>query len=372
MTRNDDSGRVQVETNWLGGFGPARVEAILAPAVAYERPKPSLTEFDADEIGRANGEEPPPDRPRFVVDEVGGNELAGEGAEQVGLDILPFIGSHRSPFVRGFSHVFAAPPKTGKTETMVQLVHEWGASGLRTVYITEEPRRIWQARLALIPGDWSHLRVVFGLGASAAALTDRAFGGEEDVVIFDTLRSLLPVRDENDNSLVAMNLNPVVARGRTAGKTLIFLVHERKGGGQHGEGIAGGHALLGVVDVAVELLRDPSVPTRRLLRSLSRIVTPPELLFERGEDGTFRVLGDPSAVAQVEVSRRLLGAVCDEWRTTKELHEGLGEPRPSEEQVRLTLTELARRGDAERDPPIAEGKARGPAHRWRRSKIAPT
>jgi DNA repair protein RadA/Sms len=53
---------------------------------------------------------------------------------------------------------------------------------------------------------------------------------------------------------------------RQANKTLIFLHHERKGGGQHGEGIAGGHAALGVVDVGLELVRDPNHANRRVLK----------------------------------------------------------------------------------------------------------
>ena len=35
-----------------------------------------------------------------------------------------------------------------------------------------------------------------------------------------------------------------------AGQTLVLLHHLRKGGGEHGEGITGGHAFLGIVDAA--------------------------------------------------------------------------------------------------------------------------
>src|SRR5204862_4400077 len=81
----------------------------------------------------------------------------------------------------------------------------------KVVYITEEPSDLWGRRLAAIPGDWSGLRAVFGLGAPPDALFARAFGGGEDVVVIDTMRNLLQLNDETDNSGIAQVLNPWIA-----------------------------------------------------------------------------------------------------------------------------------------------------------------
>lgn len=44
----------------------------------------------------------------------------------------------------------------------------------------------------------------------------------------------------------------------------------------------------------------------------------------------------------------------------------MDEPKPSKEQVRRALTDLAKQKAAVRDPSIDSGPARGRTHRWRR------
>jgi hypothetical protein len=144
----------------------------------------------------------------------------------------------------------------------------------------------------------------------------------------------------------------------------------RKGAGEHGEGIAGGHALLGVFDVALELSRDARVRGRRRIRGYARLIEPPELIYERGEDGSMRALGEPSAVELEAVMGRVLEVVGQEgseggWMKTGEVREMLGEPRPSIDQVRHALRQLATDGVIERDPPIGEAGERK-VLRWRR------
>src|SRR5205807_821617 len=195
----------------------------------------------------------------------------------------------------------------------------------KVVYITEEPSDLWGRRLAAIPGDWSGLRAVFGLGAPPDALFARAFGGGEDVAVIDTMRNLLQLSDETDNSGIAQVLNPWIAEARARNKTLVFAHHMRKGSGEHGEGIAGGHALLGVFDVALELSRDHRVAGRRRIKAYARLVEPPELVYERNEDRTMRALGDPSAVQLNEVVERIREYLGDDWEKTSRVREGLGE-----------------------------------------------
>src|SRR5207249_3821711 len=119
----------------------------------------------------------------------------------------------------------------------------------------------------------------------------RTYGGAEDIVIIDALRNLLGLEDESNNSEIARVLNPWVAKARETKKTLIAVHHARKGGGEGGEGITGGHAFLGIVDVALEILRDKKVKNRRLIRPYARLVSPAELTYELDDDGlTMRAL----------------------------------------------------------------------------------
>jgi hypothetical protein len=326
--------------------------------------------------------------PSFV--EIGGEELVQSTISLADLPYLPLL-SCAGWLVQGWSHIVAGYPRVGKTDLMMAIVREWLDTGHRILYITEEPQSIWGPRMQGRPGEWSGLRVVFGLGCPPDQLRQRARDGAEDVVIVDAIRNLLQLKDEKDNSEIAQATNRWVADARNASKvqfqpldtsvgtpelptpkTLVMVHHSRKGGGEHGEGIAGGHALLGGFDIAIEVLRDPNQSReRRLIRSYARLIESREAVYERcADNATFRLLGDPSALRLEDVSSRLLAALDGSFRSTHDLHASLGDPRPSEEQVRRALTSLAEKGTVLRDPAIALGQQRGKAHRWATSKAS--
>jgi DNA repair protein RadA/Sms len=239
--------------------------------------------------------------------------------------------------------------------------------GERVLYITEEPVTIWQHRLKMWSGDWTNLQVAFGLGADPEVLRKLAREGTATLVVVDALRNLLRLKDEKDNSEIARVVNPWVADARTADKTLFVAHHQRKGGGEHGEGISGGHALMGAFDIPVEVLWDPSKGTnRRLVRTYPRLIEAKEGLYEKVADGEFDYAGDPQAVALVEVTDTAKSLLSDAWQSTDEIWAGMDEPKPSKEQVRKALIDLAKQRVALRDPAIEAGPARGKTHRWRR------
>lgn len=334
------------------------------------RETPSLTSLPT--IGRSVGSEV------SGLVEACGDTLAAAGLtageDDPALPSLPLLGRD-GYIIAGWSHVLAGYPRTGKTELLVACALDWCRAGRQVLFFTEEPRSIWTVRLARqvrrssAPDEETaalgRLHVVFALGTDPEVLLPRAINGVEEVVVVDTLRSLLHLRDETDNSDVARVLTPWVSALRVAEKTLIMAHHERKGGGEHGEGIAGGHALLGMFDVALELLRDPNHTGRRLLRAYARLINPPELVYERDETGEFRALGDPAAVQRAEVTARVRTALSMEWQSTSEIHEGLEEPRPSKELLRTVLLELARAGEVERDPDVSVPRVQGKLVRWR-------
>jgi predicted ATP-dependent serine protease len=242
------------------------------------------------------------------------------------LDYLPFLG--RSGYVvRGWTTLVAGYPKSGKTE----LIASWCLEQSDPIlYFTEEPESVWAARLAKLPGDWSHVFLVFALGADPADILATIINSRESIIVIDTVRNLLALHDETDNSEVARVLAPHITACRTAGKTLMLLHHIRKGGGSYGEGITGGHAFLGIVDAAIEILREQNLGENcRHIRGWGRVAPIPELLYELLEDGTMKALGDPMAVHLEALQGRIAEVLNGDWQTTKEVWEALEEPRPS-------------------------------------------
>jgi hypothetical protein len=72
---------------------------------------------------------------------------AVERGESV-VTFLPVLGQEKF-IAKGWSHLLAAYPKTGKTELLVRLIAEW--SDERILYFTEEPTGAWDARMQKLP-----------------------------------------------------------------------------------------------------------------------------------------------------------------------------------------------------------------------------
>src|SRR5207245_8604440 len=120
---------------------------------------------------------------------------------------------------------------------------------------TEEAQNLWEARLETLPELYrlEHVTLFFALGVQPAELLKRIKRGNETVVVIDTIRNLLGLEDEKDNSEIARVLNPYVIAARTKGQTLICNHHLSKGVAHNGEGITGGHVFLGVLNLVIEL-----------------------------------------------------------------------------------------------------------------------
>src|SRR5215510_2690201 len=284
---------------------------------------------------------------------------------ELSIDFLPLL-DQDGFIVKGWSHLLAAFPKTGKTELIVRTMAQWPEE--KVLYITEEPMSVWGNRLRELPRTYQHVNLYFGLGASTDDLRRRIAAGEETVVILDTIRNLMEMKDEKDNSEVARALNPFIAASRKKRQTLILLHHIRKRGGKYGEGIAGGHAFFGAVDIAIELSRDKAHPRRRQLTGWGRVIEVPTLIYELREDNTMAAMGSPSQLELGQVKDRCLAALDENWQTTENLRSAVGNPKPSKEQITKALEELVKEEKAERNPPISEGKRQGVTYKWRRAQ----
>lgn len=290
-----------------------------------------------------------------------------EAGELPQMERLSFLGTtESSPFIRGWCHLLSGYPKTGKTELLARQVMEWGCQGLRSLFITEEPELLWGARLTqLPPGGMENVSLASGLGAGPQTIGATIQAADEDVVVLDTLR-LLNIEDENDAAVINAALTPLIVVARQRRQTLIIAHHTRKGGGSDGEAAAGSHALLGLVDVALELVRDPQVPARRrIMRGWGRVAVVQSLLYELDGQGKMVLLGQADSVKLAQVMVRVLEVLTTEWQPTQDVASALGNPQPSGEQVRQALMSLAAEGKVERDPSMAGPTVRGGAHKWK-------
>ncbi len=259
--------------------------------------------------------------------------------------------------------ILAGYGKGGKTTLLAAGAQEWSTRGLSVLWVTEESQKMWDRRMRRWPaGPPPNLCFVFGLGLSREELLAAGRDGPDDVVIYDTVRNLFVLEDENDNSEVVRVLTFFEAPLRAADKTRVY-VHHDKEGGAHGKSIVGAGAFLSAVDRAL-MLRFGQQPRRRRIEVLGRIDTVPDLVYEMRDDGQLVAI-DRNDLTADAVKRRAAAALTPVWMKTTEIKALIGAPAPSDEQIRQALIALAGEGIAERHPPIDE-EAKGQTVRWRR------
>jgi hypothetical protein len=212
--------------------------------------------------------------------------------------------------------------KAGKTTVLAHLLRALGSGedffGLevarsRALVVTEENESLWaQRRDALGLGD--HLRFfVRPFVGKPSWEAWRAFLGHlsavlesdpVDLIVFDPLTNLWPVRDENDAAQVIEALMPL--RGLTGDAGLLLCHHFRKSDGQEGTGSRGSGALTGFVDGIVELRRyapGDKDDRRRVLTGYGRWPdTLKEIVARLSDDGrTYTAEGDKTDVRRREL-----------------------------------------------------------------------
>ena len=125
---------------------------------------------------------------------------------ELNFEYLPLLGIV-GYIVKGLSHLIASIPRLGKTELLVRIMTEWLEE--RVLYFTEEPVLIWRERLRHLPQTYDHVNLINALGMNSSEIIQEIEQAEETVIIIDTVRNLLGVQDENDNSEVARMMNPL-------------------------------------------------------------------------------------------------------------------------------------------------------------------
>lgn len=296
------------------------------------------------------------ERPR--TDRIDGATLAGDAASP-DAEWIPFL-RLEGVVGRGLATLISSHGKTGKTTLLVHAVRR--LPQMRALWITEEPRSLWRARVRRYPELASpNLVLVFANGRPWADLLADLRREEADnmVIILDTIRAVCGIADENDQAAVTAAIQPLVFLARQKGWALVLVHHLRKSAADVGLGHAGSHALVGLVDVAVELHRDAHTPARRVCKAISRFdATPSDWVAElRGDE--LHVLGDSGSLAAAETVRRV-EAVLDEILRKREEIAALLEPPPSRGALHGALGALVREGRA-----VRQGRGtKGDPHRW--------
>jgi hypothetical protein len=184
------------------------------------------------------------------------------------------------------------------------------------------------------------------------------------MLVIDTLPywAQLPREAQNDAGVVQETMEPLL-RAAKSGLALLIPVHQRKGGGEDGEAVAGATAITGAADIVLELERTQR-PRERVLLSLSRYPTTPGSLIVHQDAAT----GAWSAIAEGErTDARSIGdrlAILDALEgdvelTRAELEETIGAP---ERQWHGQLDELIASGQVQR---LGAGR-KGDPYRFRK------
>ena len=275
--------------------------------------------------------------------------------------------------------LLSAPPKVGKSTFAYELAmaHARGQKflgypmrrGRVLILAVEEHQRDVRLRLqglGLTPKD--RVRVwPRPLGPWMLTEVRRYIVAEEvTLVILDTLSSFWRPESENSNTEVHEWIERLRELARTTDAAVLVIHHDRKGGGQYGEQVRGGSALLAQVDQSLGLSRGQNLTkTQRLLKTEGRYLdTPRELLLDwTGQPPRFRSLGAPTATNIEQRKVRVLSALregpkrasSDDPETTDTLEKltALG-PKPLKVVLSRLLADKAvsRSGSGKKGDPV--------------------
>ncbi len=207
--------------------------------------------------------------------------------------------------------------KAGKTTLLAGLLQRFAngdaflqrsCAPAHAVVVSEESNDLWTARLRTMPvGPHAKLLARPFLTRPKPdawnnlidqAIEERA-AGRLDLFVVDTLATFLPGHSESDAGTLLNMLQPL-QRLAAAGTAVLILHHPRKKPSEEGSSARGSGALLGFVDIILELHRYGRLQSderRRRLIGLSRHAsTPRQLVYEwNPATGAFANLDNPLA-----------------------------------------------------------------------------
>lgn len=288
---------------------------------------------------------------------------------------------------RGYITLFTSLWKNGKTTLVTGLLQQLGAGGpflgqtcraCKALVVSEEGRELWADRLNLMPvGPHAQLLsrpfLVRPNPEQWSELIDNAIAqrlaGELDLFVVDPLAAFLPGPSESDMGTLLAMLQPL-QRLASAGVAVLVLHHPRKEPSEVGSAARGSGALLGFVDIIMEMyglsgLR--SDERRRRLTGRSRfLATPRQTYFEWDpKTGAFCVVSDPYEAAYRE-NWGTLKTVLEKYEVSRPMTEILLDwPATTEAPSPTTLFRWLKRAHSE-DRVRRQGRgSKGQPYRYR-------
>ncbi len=277
--------------------------------------------------------------------------------------------------------LFSALPKCGKTTLLVHLLAALPSGGSfcgralapgRALVISEEPAGVWAARRDEIGVPNHAVRIIARNAMPRCSnleewaefigfLADQLSGDPADLVIFDTLANLWPVKDENSAAEVGAALTQF--HRLTENRAILAVHHLRKSDGAEGTGSRGSGALAGFADILIELRRQKasfdSGQRRRVLTGFGRYeAIPPEWVIELAEE-TNRFEHRPEGGGPSPTASRLHDAILA-------LLKEAGEAGLTRKQLWDKLPEAVKRNEARFKVEIESGVGQG----WRKEERA--
>jgi hypothetical protein len=212
---------------------------------------------------------------------------------------------------RGNITLLTGPWKGGKTTLLSMLLARRHAGGTlaglavqpgKTIVVTEESTPIWAERArrhdfggkaCFIAQPFLHIPYPWEWQALLARIFDIHAESGADLVVLDPLAPLLPA--ENNPRSIINRLLPLTELTQR-GIAILAQHHPGKGSPPIGQAARGSGALLGHVDISIEMRHpggDPKTRRRRLLALSRHIETPRELLLELNAEATaYAVVSD--------------------------------------------------------------------------------
>jgi hypothetical protein len=273
---------------------------------------------------------------------------------------------------RGAITLLSSIWKVGKTTLLSHLLKSMERGGhfcgkdvaaAKVLYVTEESEGRWAKRrdeLGLADHCTFLVRPFMGRPDPPAWYEFLAWVADyqreqpADLIVFDTLPALWPVRDENDAAHVQAAVAPL---HRLTGQAALLLTHHlRKGDGQEGTASRGSGALLGFVDCILELRRFDAgnrQDRRRMLSGYSRDEeTPAELVLELTDGDGYCAHGDRDQVNTLALRTMIARTLPNEspgW-TWEELREHWpDDPAPRKQRLLDALAAGADSGEWHRE-----------------------
>jgi len=240
--------------------------------------------------------------------------------------VIPWV---CSPFAySGGVSVLAAPPKCGKStlaadlqrcrETGERLLGTWDVVSGPTLLVTEEGGvAVVHKTAGLHELDILDRRTALGGQLTFAQVLELVGEWSEShpggLVFIDTLAVWAGIEDENDASKVTAALGAIMALAQRTGLAIVLVHHTRKGGGEHGEAIRGSGAMLGTVDIGLELTYtgDERYPDERYLTVQGRVILPERYRLSFDRLTKTYSMADMEARAESETDADLAGVPAD-------------------------------------------------------------